>query len=234
VTVLDRIGMLAVDSSRARAYVDAMAKASLLPEHAILIDSPTGARGKTPPVPYFDNETPVAERLRELGVPVREVAEESVNAPAVVEAVSEAPGEVLVYAGPGGQILRAELLDAGKRFLHVHSGLLPDFRGSTTIYYSLLERGDCGASALFLEASIDAGPVVATATYPAPEDRTTIDHGYDPFIRADLLLRVLGEYAVSGAFPEHRQPADRGETYYVMHPVLRHIAILGEARGAGA
>lgn len=219
--------MLAVDSSRTRAYLGAMANAGLVPAHAILLEASAGRPGSdTPTVIYFDNKTPALERIRSLAIPHGAVAAHDVNDPAVVHAVAEAPVDILVYSGPGGQILRSELLGTGKRFLHVHAGLLPEFRGSTTIYYSLLERGDCGASAILLDERIDAGPIVASATYPPPADRTTIDHGYDPFIRADLLVRVLREYARHGSFRERVQPAGAGETYYVMHPVLRHTAVL--------
>lgn len=40
------------------------------------------------------------------------------------------------------QIVKAPLLLSWAfPLLHIHSGWLPDYRGSTTSYYSLLERG---------------------------------------------------------------------------------------------
>lgn len=223
---LERVGLLAVDSSRTRAYLARLEPDDLVPGYMVFL---AGAPGTTPPtlpsVPYFDNTTPAVETIRRLGVPCRTLETLDVNAAEVVEAVRDAPVEVFVYSGPGGAILRADLLAAGKRFLHVHPGMLPRYRGSTTVYYSLLEEGSCGASALFLDERIDTGPLLAVRAYPAPEDRSTIDHGYDPHIRADLLARVLAGYRSSGAFSTASQPAG-GETYFVMHPVLRHVAVL--------
>jgi methionyl-tRNA formyltransferase len=177
-------------------------------------------------VTYFDNETPALERLGALGIPTTVLETTDVNAVEVVEAARAADVDVLVYSGPGGAILRADLLGTGKRFLHVHPGALPGFRGSTTVYYSLLAEGTCAASALFLDERIDTGPMLATAAYPPPEDRSTIDYGYDPYIRADLLVRVLRDYVERGSFEPRPQPAGPGETYYIMHPVLRHVAVL--------
>jgi len=75
--------------------------------------------------------------------------------------------------------------------------------------------------------NFETGPLLARATYPPPANRTTIDQGYDPYIRSDLLIRVLLHYEETGKFPEPQsQRADQGETFYIIHPVLKHIAIL--------
>lgn len=228
-----RVGMLAVDSSRTRAYLAALSRHNLELSCAVYLTGGPGAKGPTcPAVPYFDNLTPALDTLRRMGVACSVLDTGDVNSPGVVEAVRASPADVLIYSGAGGAILRDEILDAGVRFLHVHAGVLPRYRGSTTVYYSLLAEGNCGASALFLDREIDTGPVLATRTYPPPEDRTTIDYGYDPYIRSDLLASVLKEYSATGGFRTVAQNADSGETYYIMHPVLRHTAVLSSRSGS--
>ena len=44
------------------------------------------------------------------------------------------------------------------KFLHIHGGYVPAFKGSTTNYYSLLAEGQLGASAIFLTEDLDSGP----------------------------------------------------------------------------
>lgn len=225
--ILPGVGLIATDSSRTRAYLAAMLDRELLPACAIFLsEGQTATTRSFPPVPYFDNSVAALETIRAAGIPCEVIETDDVNSQEVVDAVRNSPVDVLVYSGPGGAILRQDMLNAGKRFLHVHPGLLPSFRGSTTMYYSLLVDGSCGASALFLDADIDAGPVLATRAYPPPDDRSTIDHGYDPYIRSDLLVQVLEEYRQTGTFSALAQPDEPGETYYIMHPVLRHLAIL--------
>lgn len=224
--MLTRVGLFAVDSSRTRAYLEALARADLVPAHAIVLGGAEGEPSHLPAVPYFDNTRPARETLQRLGVSVEFAEGTDVNAPHVIEAVQRAPVDVFIYSGPGGAILRAPLLNTGKAFLHVHPGLVPQFRGSTTVYYSLLETGKCGASAMLLNEKIDEGPVLAVREYDAPQDRATLDHGYDPFIRADLLVRVLARYAVDGVFDRVAQEAGDDEPYYIMHPVLRHVVVL--------
>ncbi|MGH7380744.1 MAG: hypothetical protein ACREKR_00745 [Candidatus Methylomirabilales bacterium] len=179
-------------------------------------------------MPYFDNVTPALETIRQLGLSYEAVETEDVNGAEVLAAVRRCPVNVLIYSGPSGGILKREILGAGKKFLHIHAGVAPYFRGSTTIYYSLLISGTCGASAILLNEQIDRGPVIATQEYPPPRDLTTLDYGYDPYIRADLLVRVLEEYRVRGEFVAKSQPVDAGDAFYIMHPVLRHITILSK------
>src|SRR5690606_27094649 len=105
----------------------------------------------------------------------------------------------------------------GAELLHVHAGRLPQQRGSTTTYYSLLEEGVAWASAIVLAEQLDRGAVVAQRCYAPPEDGAMIDHEYDARIRADLLARVLRRYVQLGALPRLPQ-ALSGVMHYVMHP----------------
>ncbi|MEI6842654.1 MAG: hypothetical protein WCK53_15405, partial [Methanomicrobiales archaeon] len=59
-----------------------------------------------------------------------------------------------------------------------------------------------------------------------PEPGIEIDHFYDNYIRADLLVNVLQKYSESGRLPEPIIDTEKGRMYYVIHPILKHIAIL--------
>lgn len=221
------IGLLAIDSSRTRAYLDAMLKAEVCPAHAILMEDKE-ADLDFPPVTYFDNSTKAKDKISAMGVPNVNLNTRDIHNPQVLCEIKRSPTDVIIYSGPSGAILGEELLNCGKRFLHVHPGRLPDYRGSTTFYYSILEEGVCGASALFLDKHIDTGPILGIREYPVPKNRRELDHGYDPFIRSDLLVRILKEFAETSCFREVDQVSESGQTYFIMHPVLRHICILGK------
>jgi methionyl-tRNA formyltransferase len=58
------------------------------------------------------------------------------------------------------------------------------------------------------------------------------DYLHDAVLRSDLLLSVMAHLAKTGVLPaEMRQQADEGETYHIIHPVLKHIAILSGEDG---
>jgi methionyl-tRNA formyltransferase len=231
--------MLAAPSSRSRIYLDLLERRGLLPEPVLLLkDSsvetaeqrrraaesvPSGT--VLPEDPDLDVRRTVRQRVEDLGIDHRMLETLDPNDEVVVKAVGKLDQEFLVYSGPGGVILDSDLLTAGPQFLHVHAGELPDYRGSTTVYYSLLAEGTCGATAFLMNENIDEGAIVAKESYPPPEDPETLDLYYDPWIRARLLGKVLSLYRDEGDLPETPQRANEGETYFIIHPVLKHLAV---------
>ncbi|MFC1902372.1 formyltransferase family protein [Chloroflexota bacterium] len=238
--ILNEIGMLAVSSNRTKFYLQQMVKRQLLPSFVIYLDDSVSVTPEAKAiaqvmeektsVQHHDAEisldVTVLELLEGYRIPYQHLPTLDPNSDLVVKAVASCSPSILIYSGPGGFILRKPLFEVGKRFLHIHSGILPYYRGSTTLYYSLLKEGQCGATALFLDERIDTGPVIRRRAYPAPADRTAIDLHYDPLIRSELLAEVLQDYVHHGEIPSENQDNKTGETYFIIHPVLKHIAIL--------
>ena len=78
-----------------------------------------------------------------------------------------------------------------------------------------------------LAEHIDSGPIIARQRYPVPPPETDIDYYYDSVIRADLLISTLKRWRDEGDFEVPReQSLHEGATYYVIHPVLKHIALI--------
>lgn len=243
--MLADIGMIAANTSRSRAYLAALERHSLLPAWTLLLDDSSqeaapGQAAETTKLfaraPHqdscwseteFDLAAPLQPWLERLGLVYTVAGSRDINEPNVIKMLAQSAPSVLIYSGYGGALLRREVLACGKRFLHVHGGYLPDFKGSTTNYYSLLEENTIGASALFLNAEIDSGPVLFRRRFPAPYERTEIDHRYDAAARARVLIDTLQQYCVNGEWRFDLPDNRGGSTYYIIHPVLKHIAILG-------
>lgn len=229
------IVLLSGYNARGQAYAQALIEAGIRPDKVVLYGDP----GRDVPRPEAERPS---ERfgnifLPDLTVTLRatctaqdwEVAAldaESVNDPSVAETLRGIVPGLIIYAGYGGQLVGTGVLDLGFPVLHCHPGWVPDFRGSTTIYFSLLAEGSCAVSAIILDAGIDTGPIVAQKRYPAPHGMD-VDYLYDNAIRADTMINVVKTFLDTGALPATRhQPAEE-RTYYVIHPLLKHIAILG-------
>ena len=233
-THLEDVLLIAAHSARSQAYVQTLAAHGLMPSHALLLGSPPQAPSSpTEPASTLmgvllpDLGIALARTLADCDVPVTCLDTRDINAPEVLEAVRQLAPRLVIFSGYGGQIVKPPLIELGIPLLHVHSGWLPEYRGSTTVYYSLLEEGTCAASAILLDTRIDTGPVLARKRYPAPPLGTDIDRRYDTAIRADLLLDVLRRYQASGELEVAlQQDAEQGNTYYVIHPVLKHLALL--------
>jgi len=240
--ILPDLMMLVVSSPRIKAYLQALLSEDLCPSFALIMENKEKmvlpgqlatdvakaliSANKPVSTNLFDINKSIYQSLEEKSIPYKVVYNTDPNSEEIYEHLQQRQEKYVIYSGSGGIILKPKLLDSGKRFLHVHPGSLPDYRGSTTIYYSLLRENKCFASAFFLEKEIDAGGVMKEKTYLPPEDRKTIDYEYDPYIRADVLKEVIKEYAATGCFPEAKPCPEEGETYFIIHPILKHIAIL--------
>ena len=244
---LNDVGMVAASTTRSSAYLQALVRNNVLPGFVLLLENSGGqmpgqlaatSAATTTVLPdagldywsdsAFDPIIPVQAILDQHNVPYEISPNKDINDPAVVNLLAARAESVFIYSGFGGVILRQPLLSCGKHFLHVHGGYLPDFKGSTTNYYSLLCEGSMGASAIFLSAEIDCGPILMRKSFPAPEIRSCIDHIYDSAARAKVLVDTLKRYEASKKWEFELQNNEGGETYYVIHPVLKHIAILGK------
>jgi methionyl-tRNA formyltransferase len=166
--------------------------------------------------------------LQESGATIHMAETGSVNAPETVRLIAHCSAPDLLFSAAG--IVAPATLATGKRFLHVHPGILPDYRGSTCFYYAILEQGFVGASAFVMNENIDDGLLLARSSFKlnlriVSDQPLFMDHILDPYIRAQVLRRVLislrnGEGIAGLPNRETEQPV-----CYVMHPLLRAMAI---------
>ena len=124
----------------------------------------------------------------------------------------------------GGGILKSEILSSGPKFIHCHPGIVPFYRGSTCFYYSIINDDNCGVTAYVMDEKLDAGKIIHQKTFPKPS-HIFIDNVFDADIRSNTMIDVLKNGLL---LKENflKQDINIGETYFVIHPVLKHIAIL--------
>jgi methionyl-tRNA formyltransferase len=234
--------MIAADTSRSRAYIQAMANNRILPNHVLILGNDSHRPGQyanklnkedsntKEPVHRLDKEfdpsIAITHTLKESLIPFDIMESGDINDPYVIELLKLRPEKVFIYSGFGGVLLKKQTLDVGKRFLHVHGGYLPDYKGSTTNYFSLLSENEIGASSLFLSEKIDSGNVLVRKKFRSPIDREKIDHIYDSEARASVLITTLKKYCDDKRWDIELPKTNHGETYYIIHPVLKHLAIL--------
>jgi methionyl-tRNA formyltransferase len=80
-----------------------------------------------------------------------------------------------------------------------------------------------------LHAEIDAGPTLFVKKFTYTDPSVNIDHVFDPLVRAATLTAFLDASdpgkPLSPVFSN-----EKGDTYYIIHPVLKHAAILKAKR----
>jgi methionyl-tRNA formyltransferase len=245
--ILNDVGMIAADTSRTKAYIQALIRNQILPKYILLFVNEEDALlpGQINDSTIFDQELPLEHNigsswseknfnpiislqnlLKRSKIPYEISPNKNINDQEVIDLLAQRPESIFIFSGFGGTLLRKSILETGKKFLHVHGGYLPLYKGSTTNYYSLLEDNSMGASSIFLNEKIDSGPILQRRKFLAPDNRKDIDHIFDSAARAKVLIDTLQCYIESGEWSFELENNKGGETFYIIHPVLKHIAIL--------
>ena len=223
---LNDVAMVAADTTRTQYYIKEIIKHKLLPNYILLLLNNDKDLLPGQSKSRIDNE--LAMLLEKANIQYDIAPNSDINSSEVVGMISNRPEPVFIFSGFGGVLLHNNILEVGKKFLHVHGGYLPNYKGSTTNYYSLIEENTIGASSIFLTKEIDCGPVLIRRKFPAPKDRTKLDHIYDSEARSKVLIETANNYVKSGSWDFELENNLGGETFYIIHPVLKHLAILGK------
>lgn len=243
---LIEFGLIAADTVRTRAYLSALDKKGFMPRSTLILRS-EGRNSK-----HYSSTSPSASDLFEENLDNKnqdwfnidfepglelekwftdrdleyEVLEDGdINSSRALRTLENRDLDMFVYSGFAGVIVSAKILKTEKKFLHVHPGLVPEYKGSTVFYYSLLDDKSLGASAIFLSQKIDEGEVIISRQFMVPKNLEVLDSVLDPAMRSRLLVEAL-EYLDSGGTGSKQTRV--GRTFYVIHPTLKHAAILGQ------
>jgi methionyl-tRNA formyltransferase len=216
--------MVAADTTRTKYYLRELIRNKFFPTYVLLLLNYD--EKLLPGQDSGESERELVELLKNAGIEYEISPNSDINSNEVLTIISNRVEPVFIFSGFGGVLLGDDILSSGKKFLHIHGGYLPDYKGSTTNYYSLINENTIGASSMFLTKEIDCGPVLLRKKFSPPENRTEIDHIYDSETRAKVLIKTLEYYVESGSFNFELENNKGGETFYIIHPVLKHLSIL--------
>lgn len=123
-----------------------------------------------------------------------------------------------IYSGYPGVIIKNNKVLRLKKLIHCHPGKLPEYKGSTTIYYSLIKEKKIYCSTIMLSKSLDGGKIFFAKKYPLPKKISEIDGVYDNYIRSMNLIYVLKNFK---KIKLTKQAKKNILPYFVIHPLLR-------------
>ena len=109
-----------------------------------------------------------------------------------------------------------------KKILHFHPGLLPKYKGSTILYYSIIQDNCVHVSLMIISKKIDSGKIIFTKKFKPPPKKSDIENKYDHFVRASTLKSFL----ISTRKKKIKKSKNKGlNFYYISHPIIRNIVI---------
>ena len=241
--------MLLANTMRAKAYLQNLIRHNFLPKKVIVLKEEKETLIEEKNRLVFDKNTKqrlirkietieaeieekehIEVTLQNNNIPYQVINTFGVNSKAVEEAVANLPTEYVIYGGPGGIILKKELLSIGKKFLHVHPGNLPLYKGSTTYYYEMLLEKELNCSVIIMSEKLDSGMLLHKKRFDVPKGFQDFDSIVDPLIRADTLIEWMTDIKLNGIQEICIEQEDEN-VFYIIHPVLKHFSILQARKG---
>ena len=169
----------------------------------------------------FDISESVSTTLKNNSISNMEFPFIDINEQKLIDYLKNLEIDYVIFTGGG--ILKKEILSLGIKFIHLHPGIVPDYRGSTCFYYSILNENYAGVTSFIMDESLDTGDIIFQKKFEKPNHQY-LDEIFDPHIRSETLIALLKNK--SNINKKNQQNKDSGETYFIIHPVLKHIAIL--------
>jgi len=128
----------------------------------------------------------------------------------IINVISVYPGEI---------VKNHSLLK--KKLLHCHPGDLPFFKGSTTIYYSIILKKKLCVTIILINGIIDGGKIIYKKYFDYPKRINEIEKTFDDKIRASTLIKYLKSKK------KVKYPNSNIATlpYYIAHPVIRQLVL---------
>lgn len=108
-----------------------------------------------------------------------------------------------------------------QKLLHCHPGNLPDFKGSTTIYYSMILKKKICVSIFIMNKKIDEGKILYKKNFNFPNNLKDIEGSFDNKIRAFALIEYLKNKKISYNYPIKKKILP----YYIAHPITRQLVL---------
>ena len=134
--------------------------------------------------------------------------------------------DFIIFCGYPGEILKTKLFkDLKINILHSHTGKLPYFKGSTTIYYSILAMNKIYCSTFVITDIIDSGKILHVKEYPLPKNPSDIEDKYDHEIRAKNFIDIIKKKKLSKSRKNIKNISKIEDYYFIAHPILRKITI---------
>lgn len=233
------IGLIYFPSSRSIAYVDQFIKRGISPKELIIMSNKgfdfTGLKVEDELYNYSDTYFQIQQHAYqnfiEFGTKVIEIETKDINDENLINTLVK--GCCKFYVFSGGGIIKKESFEKiyDKKIIHIHPGLIPEFRGSTCFYYSFLENKQLYATAFFMEEELDSGEMITASSFNInvkieSKQELFFDYIVDSYIRASVLGDVLDIFIKENDIISKKSFLETDkQAYYVAHPLLRHLVL---------
>lgn len=144
----------------------------------------------------------------------------SINSKILEKKFKQFKSRINIVATYPGEIVKNKSLLKYK-LLHCHPGDLPEFKGSTTIYYSIILKKKICVTLFELNEEIDNGKILYKKNFNYPKNLNLIEEDFDNQIRAKTLTCFLQ----SKKKFNYKKTKKKYISYYIAHPIVRQLVL---------
>ena len=144
----------------------------------------------------------------------------NINLKSVEQHITNINSDYILFSGYNAEIVTNQNI-LKKNLIHCHPGLLPKYRGSTVIYYGLIEMQKIYVSIFNVSKNIDNGKVLFTKQFSLPKNLIDIEKNFDNQIRAKTLVTFLKSKKTNIVAKSDKYI----NFYYIAHPIVRSIIL---------
>ena len=222
-----KIGIILTPDVRSTAYIQKIIKNKIPMDSIILMNDNRHSAFSEQTIAQslksgFDISKSVKSVLDKNNLLYKEFPFVDINHPLLYNFLKESDVDFFIFTGGG--ILKDQILSINSKFIHLHPGLVPEYKGSTCFYYSIIDNDRSGVTAFIMNSGLDTGDIILQKIFPKPNHQY-LDEIYDANIRSEVLIEILQNNLLDKIELRKQNPID-GTTYFIIHPVLKHIAIL--------
>jgi len=145
---------------------------------------------------------------------------DNVNSDILVKKIKIYKSKINIIATYPGEIIKnLSLLEY--KLLHCHPGNLPMFKGSTTIYYTIILNKRICVTLFEISKKIDSGKILYKKYFNIPKKLISIEKDFDNKIRALTFV----DYLLNNIKYKDYKSKKKYLPYYIAHPIIRQIVL---------
>ena len=162
----------------------------------------------------------IKKKIKKINCEIIIIKSNNINFNKIKAAAIKSKINSFIFSGYPGEIIKNKTFLNQINLLHSHSGLIPKYMGSTTIYYSILNEKKIFCTTFVMNENIDQGNILLIRKYNLPKKNMIGD--YDNEIRAKNLILLINSKNKKINFI--KKIKKKHNFFYKAHPILRNIA----------
>lgn len=149
----------------------------------------------------------------------------NINCKAIEKKILNSPEKHFLFSGYPAQIIQNKKLLKKKIIFHSHSGKLPYYKGSTTIFYSILNENSICCSTFRMNDQLDNGNIYLVKKYNFNKKIFKKFNEFDNLIRIKNFCTVLKRnFSINNSSVKK----NKYNNYYIAHPIIRCLSKLSQ------